>query len=267
MRWRRLSDGTLHPAAWAALVLCAAAAVVVVVPGLPAEDRFPPRESTLVFPDVISQKLPGGRLVMAGRPDITRIFEHGWPWTFLRRAIGYSANGGHLYWPSLPQAAGQASQLFAERPLGGRTVGGFEVSWTAPITWELSHSDLSEFDGGALIADILVAVVAVLVITLGCNRWIRRRGGAWRWRIIDFAAVMALTAFCLGYWKWHLDLNRRDAALVQGTQANDPAYRSLFWDYEGPDWLARLVGSRRRLGFLERLRRDRPAVNLQLPRN
>jgi hypothetical protein len=234
----------LHPLAWAVLVVASLAMILIVVPGFPAD------RPSLTFPPKVMRTLASGAIVTGGPPSIILEFEHGWPWTFERRALGYSGSASNL-WP--PHPLNTAGGISRTGVYGGTLVHGFEISWTSPLSWTLAKSDLSEFSLLALMADGLVAVGLVAGIVAGCQRWIRRRGSIWRWRIIDFAALLALVAVSLGFWKWSARRSERDAALITSLHEQVSNFESGLWRYRGPTWLARLIGSNQSLSFCNRL--------------
>ncbi len=121
---------------------------ILVVPGLPKDGR-----PTLTFPAVVDRVLSNGNHWMGSAPDYVLEFEHGWPWTFERRAIGYSFRAGDLAWPPWPRVHSAPKITFLggalmlqlnppfeplwEAPLGGVVLAGQHISWTAPIAWRL----------------------------------------------------------------------------------------------------------------------------------
>jgi hypothetical protein len=235
----------LHPITVAVLILSAAAMVLIAVPGLLSLDS-----PQLAFPGVTERQTPLGT-VSGGRPDFAREFEHGWPCTYMRRAVGYSVRGRHPLWPPLPGLT--PGQMVLDAPFGGVSVAGYEVAWTAPISWPTAHSDVFEFYAGAAIVDALVAVAIVFAMTCSCEVWLRRRGSIFRWRIIDFIAVITVVAVALGYWKSASDAYRLDTQTMELLFGADQHYRILNWRYRGPEWLARLIGSRKALEEFDRV--------------
>jgi hypothetical protein len=234
----------LHPITVGVLILSAAAMVLIAVPGLLSLDS-----PQLAFPGVTERQTTLGT-VSGGRPDFAREFEHGWPCTYMRRAVGYSVRGRHPLWPPLPVLT--PGQMFLDAPLGGATVAGYEVAWTAPISWPTAHADVAEFYAGAAIVDALVAVAVVFAMTCSCEVWLRRRGSIFRWRIIDFIAVITLVAVALGYWKSAGDAYRLDTQTLYSLYA-DHHDHILHWRYRGPEWLERLIGSRKPLEEFDRV--------------
>jgi hypothetical protein len=191
---------------------------------------------------------------MGGRPSYVRELEHGWPWTFLRRALGYSAQKNDLLWRPPPSSFTSAPTwaLFADTPLGGAEIAGYEISWTAPIAWLLADNDLYEFSWPALVADLAVGVAIVMGLTFAATRWVRSRGSVLRWRIVDMVAIITSVALVLGYWNWAKIAQDRDAKSLQMGVPQDSLTRALYWEYRGPVWLARLVGNRSMLAFCDR---------------
>jgi hypothetical protein len=229
-----------------AFALSIAAMTLISVPGLLSLDA-----PQLAFPAVTARQTQLGT-ISGGRPNFVREFEHGWPCTYLRRSVGYSTSVGHPLWPRLPGLT--PGQMFLDAPLGGFTPAGYEVAWTAPISWPTAHSDLSEFYPGAAIVDVLVAVAVVAAVTLSCEVWLRRRGSIFRWRIIDFIALITAVAVALGNWKAASDAYRLDSQTMELLYGNDQQhYRILHWRYRGPEWLARLVGNRKPLEVFDRV--------------
>jgi hypothetical protein len=254
----------LRPVSWVVCALSVAVMTILVVPGLPKDGR-----PTLRFPEIVDRKLANGNLWMGGPPLYVLEFEHGWPWTFRRRAIGYADYGGDLVWPERPRFSnvltsspannslalmpGFTDEPIWDAPLGGMLIGNTHISWTAPAAWRLGHGDLTEFAWLPLVADVIVAIALVAAATAGVERWIRRRGALWRWRLIDLAAAVTIVAIALGYWKWASANHERDGLLAPGAVSVEASIRADFWEYRGPKWLVRLAGSRRGLTDFDRL--------------
>jgi hypothetical protein len=242
----KLDIGQFHPPSWVGLAASALVMLIIVLPGLPAEDQ-----ATLQFPKVNQRNTPTGSAAV-GAPGYVREFEHGWPLTFMRRAFGYSISGSNPVWPNIPRNP-KGSIFFRDSPLGGVSLAGYEIAWTAPNAWPWSPSDLSEFYWAPAVCDAIVALAIIALFTAGCERWLRRRRSILRWRVVDIVAVVSLIAACLGYWRWAKSLGERDAKLVPSNIAEGETARLINWQYSGPGWLPRLLGTRKPLAFLERI--------------
>ena len=90
----------------------------------------------------------------------------------------------------------------------------------------------------------LVAAAFVALVTAGCERWVRRRGGMFRWRIIDFGAAISAIAIVLGYVSWANANSQRDARTLAEIDASLVNRQMFSWDLGGPQWLHRLLGTR-----------------------
>lgn len=269
----------LHPVAWLVLLVAASMMLILIAPGLPTDG-----EPVLQFPPVVDRKVDG-RSVSDGPPQHVREYAHGWPLTFMRRAFGY-AERRSVIWPQLPRTPGTrrkikigpVNTLLVEpgRPVwGGLSLGDHEIAWTSPQAWPVTRGDIWEFLPLALLADLALGVAVVVLATAGCQRWIKRRGAFWRWRLIDLAVLTAVVATVLGGWRAYDSGHASDAKLLQ-TPLSQEEIRQLTakgaltpltsrevrmnarrwrisWAYRGPEWLARFVGGRTPLDRFSRI--------------
>jgi hypothetical protein len=227
----------LHPFSWLVLALSSLVMVLLVVPGLPGK----------------ASVVSAGSGTNAAR-RATREFAHGWPMTIGRRTVGY---------PAL--APTTINGAFVPIPDVGISIGGYAISWTGAEAWPWSGSEVTdgEFSPVALAVDGVVAILVVGVVTAGVERWVRRRGGVWRWRIVDFAFVIAVVAIVLGYVMWVKGKHDGDVRTLSELQRWMVNEQRLTWENQAPGWLCRLAGNGR-LRIFDRLIRVK-AVHMAGP--
>ena len=269
----------LHWLTWLAIVATTAALGVVVPPGMPSEagPEFRP---------------PSPDLPMPAPWTLVQTWEHGWPWTFLTREVPYAYSPSWQNLAIAPPAAGEFDydpQHDRTLPLEAVRLRGEPIAWTAPVAWRFAGGESRRWRWGAAAADLTVCIVLVSLAAWAVERWRRRRGSLVRWRLADLLAAVALAAGVMGWARYHQlhhATNQRVDELFQeicGAWWNaEEARRSyLFqlaywgptaatspdetlpplerpqwreWEFVGPQWLARLVGSRELLSNCWRLR-------------
>jgi hypothetical protein len=108
-----------------------------------------------------------------------------------------------------------------------------------------------------LAVDILVALLVVGVGGGAMEWWIRRRGGLFRFRILDMLATVTVFGVLLGWYEHHARTQRFEH---QGaTPPVPPAFLSHDGKmtsgqrYSGPDWMRRLAGNVHLLPFLHHI--------------
>lgn len=228
----------LHWFSWIVCGVLATALVLIILPGVyvPPTLLIPNRPPSLGGVPIASN--PSGPLHVAE-------YEHGWPWTYLRRAKGFDGAG----WPQ----GTYNDDPWCEPWL---SPDGIIIWWSVPDAWPLG-SDASTWRLGPLIGDLLVFSIILVAGTAACEYWIRRRGGFGRFKLIDAFVATAVIAVAITWWRWNtLEAGANRAALEQIKAAEGAidrqavfrvegvvAYAGVEWAYVGPDWLRRLIGS------------------------
>ncbi len=230
-----------HWATWVAFCVTALVLTLIVVPGV------------YVTPTLLeTQPFMWGGSFATAPPDPNLAkgplsvveYEHGWPWTYVRRAKGFGGVG----WPK----RGFDDEPYSEPLL---TPGGIIVWWSAPDAWPIG-SQSSRWYWLALGADAVVALSILSIVTVLTERWVQVRGGFGRFRLIELFVLSAAIAAALGWWRYNTQQTEINQAALDVLKSADciekevtlvsqgaVAYRGRYWEYTGPDWLRRLVGS------------------------
>ncbi len=182
------------------------------------------------------------------RPDYALEYEHGWPCTWLRRGLAYREV------ETFPYGVGVYRNLRDGTVIETHTLFTSRCSWAEWRAWPLS-SHASRFTALGLLVNLCVAMCVVALPMVATEVWLRRRGGFWRFKIIDFLVIVLLFACGFGFYKWDRNQVAREHDLCSN------AYRGIRADfhrplvvggYVGPEWLVRLLGSPARVSVLHR---------------
>ena len=183
-------------------------------------------------------------------------YEHGWPWTYLRRAKGYDGRA----WPAL----GDGVVARASYPQGNSPIR-LDISWSMPDAWPFA-SDRSQWRFGVLVLDVVIAVGILIFATIGAERWIRRRKSLLRLRLFDLIATTTVVALALGWWQWHLRQQEIEREiLLKIHRVGGANSRITVEDYisnpvntefvdHTPVWLRRLLGTEYLMPWCRHLR-------------
>lgn len=225
----RFKLSRLHWLTWLMLAVFTVVVVLLVVPGLGVEP-------TLLTPQPFMWGRVGGSGPMpdpdlAVGPLFVEEYEHGWPFTFLRRAVGAGGKG----WPK-----GILNAVVIGWPSGGSV-----APWDHRLAWSF-FGDVSQWNSAALAADLVIALILIAAPTFICQWWIVRRGGRIRFRIADLLAAAVLVAAALAWHQSHLQLQSVEGRLLATLPAPGAVLKSSWrdhrWEYRGPLWLDRLLG-------------------------
>ncbi len=144
---------------------------------------------------------------------IVDCYQHGWPWTCLTRGQGMAmadAFSGVI-------VAGRDRSSAALCFEGRNWVGCFplydEVAWSNFDNWPL-HADVWQWNWKLALLDLLVGIAIVGGMTLATERWLRWRGGLFRFRLIELLAFTTLVAVGFGYWKYHDSLKSFENRII-----------------------------------------------------
>jgi len=144
-------------------------------------------------------------------------FEHGWPWLHLRRISGdYSA------------------------PPGLRD----NAPWFYRDAWGLG-GDVAGFSPSMLAANVVITLLISVAAMAGFEWWRRRRRRLWQFSLRELLVATFLIAIALSWWQWRRQRFQREQRAV----ATVNELVSVSKEYQGPQWLRRLVGTKR-LDFL-----------------
>ena len=228
--------------AWFVLVVVTTAMFLIVVPGervfMTGFNVGPPK----LLPDRLGNVGKDGLRVRRGAsyPMIVHEYEHGWPFAFARRAIGF----GGKNWPK----EGTSTKPRWSYP------GKVGIAWSVPDAWPFS-SDVSEWRVVALLTDcVIVAAIAIFAATM-TERWIQRRKRLWRLRLFDLMALTTVVALFFGWRQWHLQQHRLEYELLVSMQeARNSHFSAAVPNFNSPmlsgdvvdttpAWLRRLLGT------------------------
>jgi hypothetical protein len=228
-----------HPLTWVVTMVVGLAVVLIAVPGQSCHAPFgePPSrwDRQVVAGHEEARRLyeNSESLYPAGLPVYQPLlFEHGWPLPAFVRA---KKTPLVVMAPVAPVSMVPRWSKFASWP--------FEMdAWR--VHWDYLAVDL-------VVLLLIVGVVAVLL-----ERWIRRRGGLLRVRMVDLLVAVAVASVMLGWWQYHAAVKATetniDALINEGHKYNRRPYRA-YAEYQGPDWLRRLVGNAEYLPFCKHI--------------
>lgn len=187
-------------------------------------------------------------------PRGVRVYEHGWPYPFLGRALVYGPDHPAFKVRSRSTAWIRFPRYF---PAMGGT-GDLEVSWSKYDRWPLEANGWL-FRPWHFLIDL--AVVSLLVVGIGAfTQWrVVRLGLGGRFRLFDIFIGIFACAAILGFYAYHVQLQHREAPglsralprriAVGITPPTPPSYAlfngelTAYQRYCGPDWLRKLVGN------------------------
>lgn len=220
----------LHWLTWLTVVACSIAVVLLVIPGHGVE---PPtllaRQPFMWGRSAGSGPMPDPDLAVG--PLFVEEYKHGWPFTYLHRAVGAGGQG----WPK-----GIRNAVVIGWPSGGSI-----APWDHRLAWSF-YGDVSHWSSAALAADLVIALILIAAPTVICQWWIVRRGGCVRFRIVDLLAAAALVAAALAWHQSHLQLQSVEGRLIAALPAPGALLKSSWrdhrWEYRGPLWFDRLLG-------------------------
>lgn len=233
-----------HPLTYGVTLFTALCLVLIMIPG---QDHYAPYKSRLSWweqqcKDVSRQtqeKLDEAR--DSESPFLTtNLYEHGWPKPYLVRSTGVPAFGGYYQVASTPLlTSGKKNNGF----LGPSLLADY-VSWSNYDNWPF-HSIEWRIHPLNLALDVLVFLALVGGIGVATERWLRSRGGLFRFRLIDLLAALTVCGLLFGWLAYHARLTRLEEQVASyGHLDRAPGDRrfSTSKKYSGPDWLERLVG-------------------------
>src|SRR5690606_10657047 len=138
-----------------------------------------------------------------GLPMYVEEHLHGWPMPWLLRASGYGT--APLY-----DATGSKAQAL-RWPNGSSTQ--YSRSWLDPVAWPWS-ADRWKVAPVGLALNLLVAGAIVAGVMTASEVWVRR-GGPFRFELLDRGVVATLVVAVLAGWKIDRQAARREAEIVE----------------------------------------------------
>ena len=149
----------------------------------------------------------------------TAVYEHGWPWIHMHRAVKYDFSQPGKQFPDIPQ---------------------WDIPWMAWDNWQLWEADAKIMRIGKLIGNLAVGCVLLMSAMLSWHFYLRSRGSCLRFRMSDLLLLTAIIPSGLG---WYMYSTR--------AYAYELAHSEPLWEencifvetYCGPLWLRRLIGT------------------------
>lgn len=219
----------LHWLTWLTLAASFIVVVLLVVPGHGVTPTLLTPQPFMWGRSAGTGPMPDPDLAVG--PLFVEEYEHGWPFTFLRRALGAGGKG----WPK-----GIQNAVVIGWPSGGSV-----APWDHRLAWAF-FGDVSQWNSAALAADLVIALILIAGPAFICQWWIVRRGGRIRFRIADLLAAAVLVAAVLAWHQSHLQLQSVEGRLLATLPTPEAALKSSWrdhrWEYRGPLWLDRLLG-------------------------
>ncbi|PQO32963.1 hypothetical protein [Blastopirellula marina] len=234
---------SLHWVTWVVMGMFALALMLIVVPGdlyyRSSLDRSQSwwdvcrglQENTVATPPISTSAI--------NRPlTYIVVYEHGWPFPYLARAIVEQDSG------TPPIATWHE-----------------HISWCHQVNWPFG-AEASVFRWWAFLLDLLLATTIVATAG-GLTEWrIRSRRGFFRFGLLDLFVGVAFLSFPLGYYAYHSRLHEFEEQAHQPPAENNLAPVGLYdssrdgsfstrHGYTGPAWLEKLCGGTDHLQFLE----------------
>lgn len=233
----RLRPLGLHPATWLVGILAAAIFLFIALPGelidphKSLNSEWWDEQTELVSQSLYEQyrhKFDEARQTVT--PGKSELHLHGWPRRCAIRGFGEMLD---------PQPYLRGYGYYGmSSPTRGRNKVRY---WTQSANWPL-RNDAWSIHYGNLAFNLAAMLLAVAAAMWGTDRWVRKRGGIFRLRLIDFLAVIALVAGGLGWLKYHEAAGRAERAIVEEVKTRTKWRYSVFSEYAGPEWLRRLAG-------------------------
>lgn len=236
-----------HPASWLAVFLVAVAMILIMVPGERLDVSSVPEDvATSWWSQLVQEtRSEAQRLYQLPPPEhdgsqfflldpSSALSQHGWPAPAFVRATPIDLSLS--FFNPIPSAPPKPA-------------------WADSDNWPL-RADIWRMHWGNLLLDIAVFVLIVVGTGVLIEVWLRRRGGLFRFQLIDVLAALTAACLLLGWWQWHARIAQEEVrvhALLNRDSPKKATSIKRFYDrkeYFGPDWLKRLVGHADYLPFL-----------------
>jgi hypothetical protein len=194
-------------------------------------------------------RIVGGR----GGGNVWTVFEHGWPWIYLRRETAepplqtivtldgkrVSLQPGLVFNPPYPRSA----------PRWG-------IPWLSAENWRIWEADTSteprhwDFKYVTLACDIAMAIVLLIGITTAWELWRLRRATLFSFRFGLRGLLLAISAVAasLGWLTYIERAHQRETVLIERESERSGPMEATWFDVDhvcvAPLWLRSLVGVR-----------------------
>ncbi len=194
-------------------------------------------------PTVLPRFSPTGSFLAAANnlPDKVVEYTHGWPCPWLQRAFGYH----WIMWEHADSAA-EYRDLHSGTQLVETPDDPKAISWMARQVWP-GTAHASKLSWLGLLLNLLVSACVVAAPMVATEVWLRRRGGLWRFRIVDFLVAATAIGGLVGLWRWDQAAVKREheiaASMRFETSPASQAERRMISHYVGPIFLSRLCGN------------------------
>ncbi len=169
-------------------------------------------------------------------------YQHGWPTPWLRRAIGHG--NAPIYGPAGPyQPQGRWPDEASTQ---------YVLDWQEPDAWPFT-ADRWKVAPLGFAVNLLVAVIIAAAMMTATEVWLRRRGGPFRFKLLDIGIATTLIVAGLALWKFDRQAVQREAEIMERFHATQTRSNKVETGYIGPEWLARLCGGERHVPVLQRV--------------
>ena len=138
-------------------------------------------------------------------------FDHGWPFTVLKREIHYGGQGFPDYSTDYEEGYRYPFIALLQTRYWLRSKnGGPEISWTIPTAWSISGAVVEWQPNLAwrFAANTIAVAFFILISIRIAERWVRIRGGVFRITLLDVFISMSLIACLLGWRHWNIQQHK-----------------------------------------------------------
>lgn len=142
---------------------------------------------------------------------------------------------------------------------------GTPILWSDYLRWPLV-SDAAEWRFDYLAVNLAVLLAIPLAAALATEGWVRRRGSAVRFRLVDLFFAVTICSLVLAWRQSHMELRRVEQQIEsqasafwfffhslqhvwEDRQRGNQGYNGYHREHFGPDWLGRLLGNQEFLRF------------------
>jgi hypothetical protein len=125
------------------------------------------------------------------------------------------------------------------------------IPWLTPRCWALAKGKTTfeqpSFQARILAADLLVALLGIILAVSGLEVWRRRRPGKWQITLVELGVGISLLAILLAWWRQNSSAYHQErphiVAIEEGGGIEVYDRHVVLTAYRGPVWLSRLTGS------------------------
>jgi hypothetical protein len=200
-------------------------------------------------------EIPGRVVSGVGGKFASKVFEHGWPWVFLRREAGERPTPEFYASPEGRQLTLSYSPEFY--PINVRSdLPCWGIPWLSAENWRFWEADSTavsprwDFNSAALSWNIAIALLLLISTVAAWEFWLRRRATpfSFRFGLCGLLVAIAAASAVIG-WLTHLEREcTRETALVERVSERSGPMEATWFDNDhvcvAPLWLRSLVGVR-----------------------